>query len=223
MMENNRVHTFAESEIWRSPLELLERLHGILKYCPCRAGQGGYPWHLLDWCSELTEALPLSICGEISPASFTPGLRCLGEASVIMPGCVIEGSVYIGKNCRIGPNAFIRGNTVVGDSCIVGHAVEVKNCVISDGSCLSHLSYAGDSLIGKNVNIAAGCVLSNFRHDGGEHAMYLSGKRIMTGRAKLGCILGDGVRLGANSVILPGRILSPSQTTFPNEVLIKNK
>lgn len=223
MSETNLAQSFSESEIWRSSRELLARLQKFLKYSSGRAGQEEYPWHLLDQCKDLTEALPLSICGEVSLSSFTPGLRSLGEGSVVMPGCVIEGAVSIGKNCRIGPHAYIRGNVVVGDACIIGHAVEVKNCVISDATCLSHLSYAGDSLIGKNVNIAAGCVLSNFRHDGGEHAMYLSGKRIMTGRTKLGCILGDGVRLGANSVILPGRILSSFQTTFPNEVLVKNR
>lgn len=223
MTETDHARTFTDSEIWSSPRKLLERLQQLFKQTPDRAGQGEYPWQLLDWCRQLTEALPLSICGEVSPSSHTCGLRSLGEGSVIMPGCVIEGAVSIGKNCRIGPNAYIRGNVVVGDSCVIGHAVEVKNCVIADDTCLSHLSYAGDSLIGKNVNIAAGCILSNFRHDGGEHAMYLSGKRIMTGRTKLGCILGDGVRLGANSVILPGRILSPFQTTFPNEVLVKNR
>ena len=89
---------------------------------------------------------------------------------------------------------------------------------IGDGTFIPHLSYAGDSIIGSDVNFGAGTVCSNFRHDGGEHRMVAGGKLEFTGRNKLGAVIGDHVRLGANTVVLPGRVLPPGAWTRPGEV-----
>jgi bifunctional N-acetylglucosamine-1-phosphate-uridyltransferase/glucosamine-1-phosphate-acetyltransferase GlmU-like protein len=69
------------------------------------------------------------------------------------------------------------------------------------------LNYVGDSILGREVNLGAGTVLSNFRHDGAEIAIPRGDERVATGRKKLGALLGDQVATGCNSVLNPGTIV----------------
>ena len=81
--------------------------------------------------------------------------------STIAPFSLIE-AAEIGKNCRVGPYARIRPGTILGDDVHVGNFVEVKNSTIAAGSKTNHLSYIGDSIIGRNVNIGAGTITCNY-------------------------------------------------------------
>ena len=68
----------------------------------------------------------------------------------------------IGKDCRIGPYARIRPGSRLADEVHIGNFVEVKNSVIARGSKANHLSYIGDAVIGKSVNIGAGTITCNY-------------------------------------------------------------
>ena len=176
-----------------------------------------YPWDLLEWQERVMEKMEWEdFSGR--EGVYVMGTLRVGEGTVIMPGGVVEGVVWAGDGCRIGPNCHLRGCVSLGNGCVVGQGVELKNCVIGDGTFIPHLSYAGDSIIGSDVNFGAGTVCSNFRHDGGEHRMVAGGKLEFTGRNKLGAVIGDHVRLGANTVVLPGRVLPPGAWTRPGEV-----
>ncbi|MGR9090192.1 MAG: bifunctional UDP-N-acetylglucosamine diphosphorylase/glucosamine-1-phosphate N-acetyltransferase GlmU [Gammaproteobacteria bacterium] len=85
----------------------------------------------------------------------------IGDDVEILPNCVIE-SAGIGDGSRIGPFARVRPETVLGRSVHVGNFVEVKKSHIRDGSKVNHLSYVGDSDIGKNVNVGAGTITCNY-------------------------------------------------------------
>jgi bifunctional UDP-N-acetylglucosamine pyrophosphorylase/glucosamine-1-phosphate N-acetyltransferase len=97
----------------------------------------------------------------------TIGPNCVIENSIIgdgvelLPNCVIE-SATIGDASRIGPFARVRPETVLGNAVHIGNFVEVKKSNISDGSKVNHLSYVGDSEIGRNVNVGAGTVTCNY-------------------------------------------------------------
>lgn len=174
-----------------------------------------YPWEILDWHERLLPLLPGRQRGSVHPAVVLEGRLSLGEGSVILPGTVIEGFAAIGAHCKIGPNAYLRGCVSMGDGCIVGHAVELKNCILGAETKMAHLNYAGDSLLGDDVNVGGGSILSNYRHDGAEHCMMLGGKLLKTGRVKMGSVIEDGARLGANTTVYPGRIIGAGQTTLP--------
>jgi bifunctional N-acetylglucosamine-1-phosphate-uridyltransferase/glucosamine-1-phosphate-acetyltransferase GlmU-like protein len=73
----------------------------------------------------------------------------------------------------------------------------------------------GDSILGSDVNLGAGTVLSNFRHDGRQIVVPDGTARIDTGRRKLGAILGDGVKTGCNSVLHPGVIVGRDTEIYP--------
>lgn len=179
-----------------------------------------YSWDLLKLNEDVLDALPEpEILGEVSELAQIDGNLQLGEGSRILPGVLIEGNVVIGKNCKIGPNAYIRGNTSIGDNCIIGNAVEVKNSVIYPNTSVSHLSYVGDSIIGYHVNIGAGTIISNYRHDTRKHRSLFQGELIDTGRDKLGAIIGDGVRTGINTSVYPGRKIGKGRTTMPGQVI----
>jgi len=179
-----------------------------------------YSWDLLKLNEDVLDALPEpEILGTVHPLAEIDGNLQLGEGSRVLPGVVIEGNVVIGRNCKIGPNAYIRGNTTIGDNCVIGNAVEVKNSVIYPNTAISHLSYVGDSIIGCHVNIGAGTIISNHRHDTRKHRSLFQGQLIDTGRDKLGAIIGDGVRTGINTSIYPGRKIGKGRTTMPGQVV----
>ncbi len=73
----------------------------------------------------------------------------------------IEGA-FIGKECIIGPFARLRPGAYLSGENKVGNFVEIKNSVFGHGSQASHLSYLGDSKIGRDVNIGAGTVTCNY-------------------------------------------------------------
>lgn len=85
----------------------------------------------------------------------------VAAGSAIAPFSLIE-FAEIGKNCRIGPYARLRPGTRLASEVHIGNFVEVKNSTIAAGSKANHLSYIGDSVVGKNVNIGAGTITCNY-------------------------------------------------------------
>ena len=103
----------------------------------------------------------------------------IGKNVTINPYVVIGPKVKIGNNvminsfshledCRIeskvevGPYTRIRPGTILKEGSKVGNFVEIKKSIIDKNSKINHLSYIGDSQIGKNVNIGAGTITCNY-------------------------------------------------------------
>ena len=101
----------------------------------------------------------------------------IGEECKIGPDCLIyeskvgNGSMLnsvqcfeseIGENADIGPFVHIRPGSKIDDNVHLGNFVEVKNSVIGEQTKVSHLTYVGDSDVGKKVNFGCGCVTVNF-------------------------------------------------------------
>ena len=68
----------------------------------------------------------------------------------------------IGENCRVGPYARLRPGTTLAEDTHIGNFVELKNSQVDVGSKINHLSYVGDTTVGKNVNIGAGTITCNY-------------------------------------------------------------
>jgi bifunctional UDP-N-acetylglucosamine pyrophosphorylase / glucosamine-1-phosphate N-acetyltransferase len=68
----------------------------------------------------------------------------------------------IGEANRLGPFSRIRPGTRLARDVHVGNFVEIKNSLIDDGSKINHLSYVGDTTMGKKVNIGAGTITCNY-------------------------------------------------------------
>ena len=103
----------------------------------------------------------------------------IGKNVIIEPYVVIGSKVKIGNNiiiksfshlekCQIennveiGPYARIRPDTILKEGSKIGNFVEVKKSVVGKKSKVNHLSYIGDTVIGKSVNIGAGTITCNY-------------------------------------------------------------
>ena len=85
----------------------------------------------------------------------------IAARSLIAPFTHIE-DVQIAEDCRVGPYARLRPGTVLAAEAHVGNFVELKNTQVDTGSKINHLSYVGDTTVGKNVNIGAGTITCNY-------------------------------------------------------------
>src|SRR4029453_9259633 len=180
------------------------------------------PWELLGApLDELLAALP----SERLESAIPPGVHLMGDRIVIgkgvklSPGVVIEGPIHIGEDSELRPGAYLRGGVWIGAGCVVGTNTEVKRSILLEGAKAPHLNYVGDSSLGASVNLGAGTVLSNFRHDGSEIEVPDGMERIATGRRKLGAVLGDGVMTGCNCVLHPGVVVGQGTQIYPGVML----
>lgn len=96
----------------------------------------------------------------VGPYSILRDVR-INDGSRIEAYCHIQ-DAELGRNCRIGPYARVRPGTELADEVHLGNFVEVKASKIGAGTKANHLSYLGDSVIGKNVNVGAGTITCNY-------------------------------------------------------------
>jgi len=179
----------------------------------------GYPWDLLKANERLLKDLKSRCEGTVEPNAALKGEVVIGKGALIRNGSYIEGPVIIGENCDIGPNCFIRPSTAIGNHARVGNAVEIKNTIIMEGTHVGHLSYVGDSIIGRRCNFGAGTKVANLRHDGKNIKVRMKGKILDSGRRKLGVIMGDDVHTGINTSINVGVMIEKGKYTSPGEIV----
>ena len=124
--------------------------------------------------------------------------------TIILPNVYINGKNKIGRNCKIGPFSHIRGNVELEDNVKIGNFVELKNAKVKSNTNICHLSYIGDSEIGKDVNIGAGTITANYNSITKE-----KNKTIIKNKASIGsnsvlvapvCI-GENAMIGANTTV----------------------
>ena len=146
----------------------------------------------------------------------------IGKNVTINPYVVIGTKVKIGnnvtinsfshlENCKIenkveiGPYARIRPGTVLKEGSRIGNFVEIKKSIIGKKSKINHLSYIGDSKIGKNVNIGAGTITCNYN-----------------GIKKSKTKIKDNVFIGSNSSLVAPVILQENSIVGAGSVITKN-
>ncbi|HEX7952876.1 MAG TPA: bifunctional UDP-N-acetylglucosamine diphosphorylase/glucosamine-1-phosphate N-acetyltransferase GlmU [Burkholderiales bacterium] len=125
----------------------------------------------------------------------------IGQGSDIAPYSHLDGAV-IGANCRIGPYARLRPGTQLGDAVHVGNFVETKATEIGEGSKANHLSYLGDTTIGRGVNVGAGTITCNY--DGAnKHRTVIEDDAFIGSDTQLVApvTVGRGATIGAGSTI----------------------
>ena len=84
----------------------------------------------------------------------------IGNGTSIQSSVILESKV--GNETSVGPFAYLRPNSEVGSHCKVGDFVEIKSSRLDDGAKAAHLTYVGDSDVGKKVNLGCGVVFVNY-------------------------------------------------------------
>ncbi|MDR1705995.1 MAG: hypothetical protein LBS19_15105 [Clostridiales bacterium] len=136
----------------------------------------------------------------IRPNTTIEGESSVGKGCVIGPNTVITDSTImdgasvlmsvvteatVGKDSTVGPFAYLRPKAVLGEKVKVGDFVEIKNSNIGDGTKISHLTYVGDSDVGKNINFGCGTVTVNY-----------------DGKVKRRTVIKDGAFIGCNTNLI---------------------
>ena len=146
----------------------------------------------------------------------------IGKNVTIEPYVVIGKNVKIGNNviiksfshlesCKIenkvevGPYARIRPNTILKEGSKIGNFVEVKKSTVGKKSKVNHLSYIGDSEIGKSVNIGAGTITCNY-----------------DGAKKSKTKIKDNVFIGSNSSLVAPITIDKQSVVGAGSVITKN-
>ena len=128
----------------------------------------------------------------------------VGDNTYIKSFTHIEGS-KIGKNVIVGPYARLRPGTILKSNTKIGNFVETKKSSINSNSKVNHLSYIGNTTIGKNSNIGAGTITCNY--DG-----------IKKSKTKIS----DNVFVGSNSALVAPVKLEKNSTIGAGSVITKN-
>lgn len=179
-----------------------------------------HAWEVLPKIAAyLKKSLPKGSQGKLLGHPVVGENVFLGEGTVVEPGAYIQGPAWIGRNCQIRHGAYLRENVIAGDGCVLGNSSEFKNCVLLAGAHAPHFNYVGDSLVGRDVNLGAGVILSNYRLDGQLIRVRLGGKVYETGLRKFGAIIGDGAAVGCNSVLNPGSLIVQKARILPGTIL----
>jgi len=163
-----------------------------------------------DWKVEINVATGVHVLGD--RVAIGPGCR-------IDPGAVIIGPAVLGEGVVVRTGAYIREYVILGPGSLVGAHSEVKGSILLPGAKAPHQAYVGDSILGRDVNLGAGTILSNVKNVGREISFRLGEKVIHTGLRKFGAIMGDGCKTGCNTVLNPGVLLGPGSVTYPNATL----
>ena len=179
--------------------ELREKHQAVQKEIIERHENNGVQFVSLDGVgiSPFAEIKPGAV---IWQGTIIKGKSSIGADSVLGPNTVAANSI-IGDNCvinstqvyssviengvQIGPFCHIRPNCVIKNGAKIGDFVEIKNSTVGENTHASHLTYIGDSDVGKNVNFGCGTVTVNY-----------------DGIKKARCIIGDGAFIGCNTNLI---------------------
>ncbi len=124
------------------------------------------------------------------------------NGSSILPFCHLE-NCHIKKNVSIGPFARIRGNTVLNGNVKIGNFVELKSVISEKEVKINHLSYIGDTSIGRSSNIGAGSITCNY--DGHKKNKTSIGSNAFVGSNST---LVAPIKIGNNSTIGAGSTIT---------------
>jgi bifunctional UDP-N-acetylglucosamine pyrophosphorylase/glucosamine-1-phosphate N-acetyltransferase len=156
-----------------------------------------YPWTFIEGDSRIGEDCVIFSHVRISNSH-------LGQGVVVKDHSVITESV-LEDHVSIGPFAHLRPGNVVRQGAKIGNFVEVKKSEIGEGSKANHLTYLGDAIIGKDVNIGAGTITCNY-----------------DGTQKFQTIIGDHVFVGSDTQFIAPVKVGPGSTIAAGSTITKD-
>ena len=141
---------------------------------------------------------------EIEPYVVFADKVQIGNNVKILSFSHLEG-VKIDNNVSVGPYARLRPGTKIKSGSKIGNFVEVKKSTINKNSKVNHLSYIGDALVGKEVNIGAGTITCNY-----------------DGRKKSKTNIKNKVFVGSNTSLVAPVTLNEKSVIGAGSVITKN-
>lgn len=158
-----------------------------------------YPWDIISLNDAVLRNIDASLGGTIESGASIKGKVMVGEGTVVRSGSCIYGPVVIGSGCDIGPNACIMPATSIGDNVAISPFTEIKNSVIGNDVTVGAGCIISDSVIDK------GCVLKGrFTAVGGPSEVRINGESPLI---NVGVIMGEDCNVESNVTAQPGVIV----------------
>lgn len=185
------------------------------------------PWHYLEanfhWneyvCNKINKSI-IAKGAKISDGADISGKILVGENSIIGKGAIIEGNMIVGKNTKIVQGAIVDQNVTIGsrctiqrycqiekcssisDECFIGHGAEVAGIFLRRAYSYHYGEFWG--ILGENGDLGAATVCGNLRFDDMENIHVIKERRENPLFGANAAYLGDFVRTGVNTIIMPG-------------------
>jgi len=146
----------------------------------------------------------------------------IGDNVEILPFTHIENAI-LESNVSVGPFSRIRPGSFLDKGSKVGNFVEIKKSKIGKNSRINHLSYVGDAILGKNVNIGAGTITCNYDGKNKNKTKILDGAFIGSNTSLIAPIkIGKNAITGAGSALTKNVKDKALSLTRSNQIEIKN-
>jgi bifunctional UDP-N-acetylglucosamine pyrophosphorylase/glucosamine-1-phosphate N-acetyltransferase len=154
------------------------------------------PWTILAGTTVIAQDAVIGPHAQVRDSRIGP--RTMVWSSVVEESTVAE-------DVEIGPYAHLRPGAEIGARCRIGNFAEIKKSRLGAGTQQHHFSYLGDAEIGENVNVGAGSVTANF-----------------DGTSKHATIVGDGVSLGVDTMMVAPVTIGEGATTGAGAVVTRD-
>lgn len=194
-----RIYQKAQSDFWMAC--------GVTFFDPCRVDFRGD----VELGQDVTVDINVIFEGKVSVGSnVTIGPNCVLKDCVIGENVTIKANTLIDESelaadCEVGPFARIRPGTSLAKGVKIGNFVETKKAIVGEGSKINHLSYVGDSTLGRDVNIGAGTITCNY-----------------DGVNKFKTEIGDNAFIGSNTSIVAPVNIAAGATTGAGSTITKS-
>ena len=161
-----------------------------------------YPWDIISLNDAVLRDIDVSLGGIIESGATIKGKVLVGEGTVVRSGSCIYGPVVVGSGCNIGPNVCIMPATSIGDNVAVSPFSEIKNSVIGNDVTVGTGCIISDSVIDK------GSVLKGrFTAVGGQSEVRINGECPLI---NVGVMMGEDCEVASNVTVQPGAIIGNS-------------
>ena len=170
----------------------------------------------------ITEGVKIAPGAAILPGTVLCGKTEIGAGCAVGPNSLLEDTLVgensvlnnvqaqdaeIGPGCAVGPWVHLRPGTKLGAGLRIGNFVEIKNSEIGDGTKVSHLSYIGDAVFGRDVNVGCGLAVANY-----------AGQKDVKYRTSVG----DGAFIGCNNSLVAPVALGAGAYTAAGSVITED-
>ncbi len=129
----------------------------------------------------------------------------------------LEGPCYVGRESTI-VGAKLRAGSTIGPLCKIGG--EVETSIVQGFSNKYHEGFLGHSYVGEWVNLAAATQTSDLRNDYDLVRVSVNGRRVGTGRTKVGSYIGDHAKTGLAALFNTGSTVGPFANALPDGSLL---
>ncbi|MFP7655197.1 DapH/DapD/GlmU-related protein [Chryseobacterium proteolyticum] len=164
-----------------------------------------FPWEVINHLDDLLAEKFNQLTDEYEIS----GNIAIHKTATIEQNVIFKDRIIIGENSFVGANAYLRGPVFVGKNSKIGPGCEIKQSIIYNDTAIAHFNYIGNSIIGNRINFEAGSICANHYNErkDKEISVLFNNEIIRTQTYKLGSLVGDDSRIGANAVLSPGTIL----------------